>query len=267
MTDPIRELTQQLASDPQSLVFLELGEALRIRGQLGAAYKVARMGTNRYPELAAGHDLLARIQADQGDRHAAAESWKRVLELTPDHAGANKGLAFLAFRAGDPAGALPFLEAALGSAPDDDGLRSAVARVRAALDLAHARTEPASISALPGTESFEPFESARGVVLLDAQGLRLAGELTAPDGTQVGDKVAAQLQGVSREASRAARLLGLGAWERVTAESLDGHLVVLPPTPSTVLLLVRDPRVPVGRLALLADQAARAARTWLERMA
>jgi hypothetical protein len=48
---------------------------------------------------------------------------------------------------------------------------------------------------------------------------------------------------------------------------MDGHLVVLPPTPSTVLLLVRDPRVPVGRLALLAEQAARAARTWLERMA
>ena len=267
MTDPIRELTQQLASDPQSLVFLELGEALRLRGQLPAAYKVARMGTNRYAELAAGHDLLARIQADQGDRHAAAESWKRVLELAPGHAGANKGLAFLAFRAGDPEGALPFLEAALGSAPDDEGLRAAVGRVRAALDLAHARAEPASITALPGTESFEPFESARGVVLLDSQGLRLAGEMSAPDGTQVADQVAAHLQGVSREASRAARLLGLGAWQSVSAESLDGHLVVLPPTPSTVLLLVRDPRVPVGRLALLAEQAARAARTWLERMA
>jgi hypothetical protein len=53
----------------------------------------------------------------------------------------------------------------------------------------------------------------------------------------------------------------------VSAESLDGHLVVQPPTPSTVLLLVRDPRVPVGRLALMAEQAARAARGWLERLA
>ena len=78
------------------------------------------------------------------------------------------------------------------------------------------------------------------MVLLDTQGLRLAGTLEAPDGSDVSDAVAAHLQGVSREASRAARLLDLGAWESVTAESPDGHLLVLPPTQSTVLLLLRD---------------------------
>lgn len=270
MTDPIRELTAQLASDPQSLVFLELGEALRNRGQPAAAYKVARMGVNRYPELAASHDLLARVLADQGDRHAAAEAWRRVLELSPGHIGANKGLAFLAFRAGDPEGALPFLEAALGAAPGDEGLAIAVERVRTALDGASARATAAAASApraLPGAEGFEPFEDARGVVLLDTQGLRLAGTVQAPDGSDVSDAVAAHLQGVSREASRAARLLDLGAWESVTAESAEGHLLVLPPTQSTVLLLLRDARVPVGRLGLIAEQAARAARSWLERLA
>jgi predicted regulator of Ras-like GTPase activity (Roadblock/LC7/MglB family) len=271
MTDPIRELTAQLASDPQSLVFLELGEQLRNRGQPAAAYKVARMGVNRYPELAASHDLLARVLADQGDRHAAAEAWRRVLELSPGHIGANKGLAFLAFRAGDPEGALPFLEAALGAAPGDEGLAVAVQRVRTALDGAAARAATAaqasSATALRGAEGFEPFEDARGVVLLDTQGLRLAGTLEAPDGSDVSDSVAAHLQGVSREASRAARLLELGAWESVTAESADGHLLILAPTQSTVLLLLRDARVPVGRLGLIAEQAARAARSWLERLA
>ncbi len=272
MTDPIRELTAQLASDPQSLVFLELGEALRNRGQPAAAYKVARMGVNRYPELAASHDLLARVLADQGDRHAAAEAWRRVLELSPGHIGANKGLAFLAFRAGDPGGALPFLESALGAAPGDEGLAIAVQRVRTALDSAATRAAAAATvtpatGILRGAEGFEPFEEARGVVLLDAQGLRLAGTLEAPDGSDVSDALAAHLQGVSREASRTARLLDLGAWESVTAESVDGHLLVLPPTQSTVLVLLRDARVPVGRLALIAEQAARAARSWLERLA
>jgi hypothetical protein len=42
---------------------------------------------------------------------------------------------------------------------------------------------------------------------------------------------------------------------------------VLAPTPATVLLLLRDARVPVGRLGLIAEQAARAARGWLERLA
>lgn len=275
MTDPIRELTAQLAADPQSLVFLELGEALRNRGQPAAAYKVARMGVNRYPELAASHDLLARVLADQGDRHAAAEAWRRVLELSPGHVGANKGLAFLAFRAGDPEGALPFLESALGAAPGDEGLNVAVQRVRTALEASAARAAATASAAtsdngsgrLPGAESLEPFEEARGVVLLDTQGLRLAGMVEAPDGSDVSDTVAAHLQGVSREAARAARLLDLGAWEAVTAESADGHLVVMPPTPATVLLLLRDARVPVGRMGMIAEQAARAARRWLERMA
>ena len=276
MTDPIRELTAQLAADPQSLVFLELGEALRGRGQPAAAYKVARMGVNRYPELAAAHDLLARVLSDQGDRHAAAEAWRRVLELAPGHVGANKGLAFLAFRAGDPEGALPFLESALGAAPGDEGLNLAVQRVRTALEVSAARAAAASapaaalangLRAQPGGESLEPLDEARGVVLLDTQGLRLAGTLEAPDGSDVSDTVAAHLQGVSREAARAARLLELGAWEAVSAESDDGHLVVLQPTPATVLLLLRDARVPVGRLAMIAEQAARAARRWLEQMA
>jgi len=43
--------------------------------------------------------------------------------------------------------------------------------------------------------------------------------------------------------------------------------MVLPPTQSTVLVLLRDARVPVGRLGLIAEQAARAARNWLERLA
>ena len=193
--------------------------------------------------------------------------------MSPGHIGANKGLAFLAFRAGDPEGALPFLESALGSAPDDEGLAMAVQRVRTALDGAATRAaaavaaEAAAPAPLRGAEGFEPFEDARGVVLLDSQGLRLAGTLEAPDGSDVSDALAAHLQGVSREASRAARLLDLGAWESVTAESADGHLLVLPPTQSTVLVLLRDARVPVGRLGLIAEQAARAARNWLERLA
>ena len=60
-------LTQRLADEPSSLAFLDLGEALRRRGQLEAAYKVARGGLNRYPGLADAHDLMARILSDQGD--------------------------------------------------------------------------------------------------------------------------------------------------------------------------------------------------------
>jgi predicted regulator of Ras-like GTPase activity (Roadblock/LC7/MglB family) len=106
-----------------------------------------------------------------------------------------------------------------------------------------------------------------GLLLIDRNGLRLGGGLRSPDGTDVGDAVAAHLAGVTREAARAARLLDLGAFDSVAAESPDGNLYLLAPTPDTALLTVRDRSVPVGRLSLMAERAARAARTWLERLA
>ena len=51
MSDDVRALTAQLAADPASLVFLPLGEALRRRGQLDAAQKVALQGLGRDPHL------------------------------------------------------------------------------------------------------------------------------------------------------------------------------------------------------------------------
>jgi len=61
MADDIRALSAQLAQDPQSLVFLRLGEALRRKGQLEAALRVALNGLERHPHLADAHDLYAKF--------------------------------------------------------------------------------------------------------------------------------------------------------------------------------------------------------------
>ncbi len=266
-------MTAELAADPRSLVFLDLAEALRVRGQPEPAAKVARTGLARYPELADAHDVLARILADLDDVAGARAAWERALALAPGHAGASKGLAFLLFRAGDPRGALPYLEAAQAAAPHDAGIPAALARVRALLEVAEGLTAveaPAAAGPQPPSradgEAFEALASREAVLLFDAQGQRLAGGMRDPAGRDVGDAVAAHLAGVSREAARTARLLDLGAWQGVAAESRDGHLLLVPPAPDAVLLVARDPSVPVGRLVLEAEQAARGARAWLERL-
>jgi predicted regulator of Ras-like GTPase activity (Roadblock/LC7/MglB family) len=94
--------------------------------------------------------------------------------------------------------------------------------------------------------------------------MRLGGRLEG-DETAAGDRVAAQLAGVSREAARATRLLGLGTWEVIAVESPDGHLALAPATADTVVLAARPTTLPVGRVMLLAERAARAAAEWLER--
>ena len=115
-------------------------------------------------------------------------------------------------------------------------------------------------------ELFEGFEGAKdGLLLLDVNGLRLGGGLRDRDGRDVADAIAAHLSGVSREAARAARLLDLGNWQRLLAECGPGNLHLSAPSPDTVLLAARDASVAAGRLAVIADRAASAARRWLER--
>lgn len=288
MTDDIRALTARLADEPGSLAFLELAEALRRRGQLDAAHKVARGGLSRYPALADAHDLMARILSDQGDLAGAFDAWASALQIDPMRVSALKGVGFLYFRAGETGPALDHLQRALEVDPDDVSIRQAISRIVApagdtASEAAGGRSAPAPVpassvaSATPrAREPIEPaasgpFEAVeggeQGLLLVDANGLRLGGRLADEPSDPAGDRVAAQLAGVSREAARATRLLGLGAWHAISVESPDGHVVLAPASADTVVVAARGPSLPMGRIALLAERAARSARGWLEEQA
>jgi tetratricopeptide (TPR) repeat protein len=279
VTDDIRTLTARLADEPSSLAFLELAEALRRRGQLDAAYKVARGGVARYPGLADAHDLMGRILGDQGDLAGAFDAWAEALRFDPMRIGALKGIAFLYFRAGDVAAALDHLQRAAEIDPDDISISQAVDRIRSAADPGlvtemipetTAEPVPAEASAAPpehpgsAVSSFGGLEQGdHGLMLVDGNGLRLSGTLRSPSNEDVGDRVAAELAGVSKEASRTSKLLGLGTWQAIAVESPEGNLFMVAPTQETVLLTLRDPSLPMARLGLIAERAARDARTWL----
>ena len=94
MPDEIRRWSEELARDPASMVFVPLGDALRRRGQLDPALKVATRGLERHPYDADAHDLLARIHADRGDMERAMDEWGAALRVAPHHAGALKGMGF-----------------------------------------------------------------------------------------------------------------------------------------------------------------------------
>jgi len=274
MSEDIRVMTAQLAADPTSLVFLPLAEALRQRKQLDAARKVVLAGLSRYPELADAHDLFGRILGDHGDFEQAFDEWGIAIRLDPDHAGAHKGIGFLYFVAGKLDQALQHLQAAQAALPDDEGVAAAMARVREALQLddPHADGPSGSGPALVDDEAediteqvFAGLEGAEnGLLLVDQHGQRLGGGLLSPGGEDVADRVAAHLAGVSREATRAARLLEMGDWDTLTVQSDDGNLHLASPTADTVLLVVRESATPLGRLAALSERAGNAARTWLE---
>lgn len=275
MTEDIRALSAQFAADPSSLVFLRLGEALRQRGQSDAALKVAVQGLSRYPHLPDAHDLYARILADRQDYASAFDEWDTTLRLSPHHLGAHKGIGFLYYRAGEPDQALYHLRVAASLDPEDTGVRQAVERVAGGQEIwdvpLPAEPPPGApqLGTLPPAHG-EPFSGLEGsrdrLLLVDHDGLRLGGGLAAPDGRNVSDEAAAMLAGTTREAARAARLLALGEWTHFTIEGAKINACLLNPTGDTSLLAAMDAGLPAGQLSFFGERAAKAARTWLERV-
>src|SRR5258705_4563084 len=132
MSDDVRRLSDELARDPSSRVFVPLGEALRKQGQLDLALKVTMRGLERHPHFADGHDLLARIAVDRGDLERAFDEWDMVLRLAPGHAGALRGMGFVCFQQGRLPDAERYLSQAADAGDADEGVALALANVRAA---------------------------------------------------------------------------------------------------------------------------------------
>src|SRR3989454_5909503 len=230
--------------------------------------------------LPISHDLYARILADKHDYERAFDEWDMALRIAPDHVGALKGLAFLYFKVGDVQQAAAHLEAAQRAAPNDPGVAQALAMARGGGTEESGAAAPGGRGTEALTEpepiapAAQPLEEARvfaglegaqeGLLLLDASGRVLGGALKDSGGRDVTDAVAAYLAGVSQEAARTVKLLGLGKWTGLAAEGNHGHVHLAAPTSDALLLVVRDRAVPMGRLAVIAQRAALAARRWLE---
>jgi len=260
MADDIKTMTTELARDPDSLAFLRLGEVLRAQGRLDAAAKVAIAGIERHPDLADARDLYARVLADAGSLEQAHEQWAAALRFDPKHLGALKGLGYLLYRYGDLDSALDHLETALSVDPTDQTVIQALRTVREAAGQTAFESQPRLPEAI-----FAGFEGAsEGILLFDSRGRVLGGALRDANGEDAAEAVAAYLAGASQEAERTGRLLGLGDWRTVVAEAPAGNLHVSQLTHESMLLVKRDRSVPPGRLALIAQRAAAAARTWLE---
>jgi len=251
----IAVLTLQLARDPSSLVFLTLGETLRRGGDLESALSVAENGVAWYPEMAGAWDLLARVQSDRGQGDLAFDAWTTVLRFDPEHAGAHKGLAFLAFRSGEWDRSVRHLRRALDLNPDEPGLQEVLARVtREAVRHAIAAAAASPLSA-PGV--------AGQALLVDLHGQLLEGRLVGADDDPRA-AVGAALAGLSRDAERTSRLLGLGPWRSMSLSGRRATLEIRSPTIDSLLILRCPAALRPADAALDSDRLAERTRRWLE---
>ena len=271
MPDTIRRWSDELARNPNSLVFLELGEVLRRQRQLDVAHKIALRGAERHPRNADAHDLLARIAVDRGDLATARERWAIVLQLVPGHAGALKGLGYVSYQEGKYGDAERYL-AHVAETDDDQRVTSALETVRRISMSVPVVPPPADPSA-DGAMTDEParlfadllLDDAQTAILLDAAGFVLGGVYLDGAGTDVASDVGAQLSGITDEVRRAMRHLDIGEWTSITFETQAAVVAMAPSVDATLVMVATSRATPLGLVRRLLDRCAARATSWLAR--
>jgi predicted regulator of Ras-like GTPase activity (Roadblock/LC7/MglB family) len=241
-SDDIRRWSNELATDPQSLVFADLAEALRQQGDLETAERLATRGLERHPQHTAALRVLARIAESRGDLTGAGALWDRARALSPAAATLPTGGAH-AGHIGPAAATQP------PSAWADTS-----AQVPA---IAAAYVAPSSFSATIAAPTPRP-ELVRSLVA-DADGLLLASPQPSDD-LSILEAMAASVAGVGDDAARAMKHLNLGSWHALVLETAGDSLALAPAPAGSLTVLSVAPHVPIGRVrALLRVATARAA--------
>jgi predicted regulator of Ras-like GTPase activity (Roadblock/LC7/MglB family) len=270
VADDVRLWSEQLASDPSSLVFLPLAETLRKRGQLDLARKVATRGLERHPHNADAHDQLARIYADSGEMQSAYDEWDTVLRLSPGHVGAIKGMAFVRFQQGNLEEAERLLIQAQEHANDAD-IDNAITAVRRSGKTARMSLSMSQeVSVDPRLLFADLLANDLAAILVDADGLVIAGAYYDQNGADLAADVGATLTGVSGEALRATKHLEIGEWRAIVFET-DSAVVNLSPAPVSgtigaggLIVLVAPAATPLGLVRRLLERCLARARMWLD---
>ena len=273
--DRVQAWKDELARDASSVVFLPLVDALRRMGRLDEARRYALHGLERHPHFASAHDALARVMADLGDEGQARDEWEFALRLDGGHQGSLRGLGFLAYKRRDLARAEQLLARALHTNPSDDGLAIALRRVRSELRAsvapAAAATRqvparaPRSSAADEARRLFAPLlgDGDRTALLLDHDGLVLAGTYLDGDGRDVAEEIGAHLSGLADEATRALEQLGLGRWQSMLVEAQHATVGLAPGLEGAVVMVAAARDTQVGLVRRMLSQACQRAATWM----
>jgi predicted regulator of Ras-like GTPase activity (Roadblock/LC7/MglB family) len=107
-------------------------------------------------------------------------------------------------------------------------------------------------------------EHEQTALLLDDQGLVLAGVYLGEDGVDVAAEVGAELSGVTDAARRAAQHLNIGDWRSIVLET-EVATISMGPSPGDGLLVVAASKAtPLGLVRRVLDRCVERARHWLE---
>ena len=125
-SERIAELQREVAANPASRQFYQLGEMLRREGRAEEAISVLRTGLVHHPRYVAAWVSLGRALIEAAEAVAAGKVLQRAIELDSQNPVAWRLLGEARLMQGNRLGALSAMQQALELAPGDEMLAAAV---------------------------------------------------------------------------------------------------------------------------------------------
>ncbi|MBI4917996.1 MAG: tetratricopeptide repeat protein [Acidobacteria bacterium] len=126
MADRIVELQRELAANPTSRQFYQLGELLRRDGRAGEAASVLTAGLVHHPRYVAAWVALGRARIETGEVELAADVLRKALDLDVSNPVSWRLLGEARLMQGQRLAALDAMQHALDLVPGDDLLQASV---------------------------------------------------------------------------------------------------------------------------------------------
>ena len=146
----IEKLTERIAKDPKSKLFVPLAEEHKKAGDIETAIRVLTEGLKHNPGYVTARSFLGRLLMDKGDLAGAQKELEEVIKTIPDNLLAQRKLGDIYVLQGRGIDALPRYKAALALNPGDKDIPSLLADIEAGKDVSSRIPGPKSPAAPPG---------------------------------------------------------------------------------------------------------------------
>jgi tetratricopeptide (TPR) repeat protein len=298
----LQRWSEEVARDAASLSFLPLARAYRRHGRRDAALRLCLRGLEHNPSNVDGHSLLAILYFESGHRLKAYDEWSMVLTIEPSNFDALRGMGFYYLEQEDYESAKRHLERAASIKPTEPAVQEALRIINEQMGIvpppppprelepweqeAVGWTKPAPEPHVPAPQPVAPAAPAMaastsaddpsnlfapimrggpilGALLLDSQGLVMAGSLTGDVGARA-ESLGATLGGAIEEAIRTTQHLSLGHWNGILLEADSAVLHFAPVQEGMIVLLAAQRNAPAGWVLRAAHQASSLATRFLE---
>jgi len=151
-TSEIEKLTERIAKDPKSKLFVPLAEEYKKMGNVEMAIQVLRDGLKSNPGYVTARSFLGRLLMEQGDLAGAQKDLEEVIKAIPDNLLAHRKLGDLYVLLGRTSDAVQRYKTALALNPDDKEVMSLLADLETGKDVSSRIPRPRAVSAAPAAK-------------------------------------------------------------------------------------------------------------------